>query len=110
MRTNDKRRPCSVTTWKTSTPTTFLHTTKPSRGPKPIVWPSDWNNYTPKHGSWLNIAEIELSALSGQCLCRRIPDIATMRRETLAWQQHLNNRGASFHWRFTTEDARIKLA
>jgi len=66
-------------------------------------------HYTPKHGSWLNIAEIELSALSGQCLCRRIPDIATMRREISAWQQHRNNRGAPIHWRFTTEDARIKL-
>ena len=66
-------------------------------------------HYTPKHGSWLNIAEIELSALSGQCLCRRIPDIATMRREISAWQQHRNHRGAPIHWRFTTEDARIKL-
>jgi hypothetical protein len=66
-------------------------------------------HYTPKHGSWLNIAEIELSALSGQCLCRRIPDLATMRREISAWQQHRYNRCAPIHWRFTTDDARIKL-
>jgi len=66
-------------------------------------------HYTPKHGSWLNIAEIELSALSGQCLCRRIPDLATMRREISAWQQQRNHRGAPIHWRFTTENARIKL-
>ena len=66
-------------------------------------------HYTPKHGSWLNIAEIELSALSGQCLSRRIPDLATMRREISAWQLHRNHRGAPIHWRFTTEDARIKL-
>ena len=66
-------------------------------------------HHTPKHGSWLNIAEIELSALSGQCLQRRIPTIAAMRREIAAWQQHRNNRGAPINWRFTTEDARIKL-
>jgi len=66
-------------------------------------------HYTPKHGSWLNIAEIELSALSRQCLDRRIPDIATMRREVAAWQRHRNQRGAPINWRFTTEDARIKL-
>ena len=66
-------------------------------------------HYTPKHGSWLNIAEIELSALSRQCLGRRIPDLPTLRREISAWQQHRNHRGAPVHWRFTTEDARIKL-
>ena len=66
-------------------------------------------HHTPKHGSWLNIAEIELSAHSGQCLSRRIPDLATMRREVSAWQQHRNTRGAPIHWRFTTADARIKL-
>jgi hypothetical protein len=66
-------------------------------------------HYTPKHGSWLNIAEIELSALNGQCLHRRIPTIEIMRREISAWQQHRNNRGAPINWRFTTDDARIKL-
>ncbi len=66
-------------------------------------------HYTPKHGSWLNIAEIELSALSGQCLARRIPDLTTMQREVSAWQRHRNQRGAPVHWRFTTADARIKL-
>jgi hypothetical protein len=59
--------------------------------------------------SWLNIAEIELSALNGQCLRRRIPDIESMRCQTSAWQNHRNNRGAPINWRFTTEDARIKL-
>lgn len=66
-------------------------------------------HYTPKHGSWLNIAEIELSALNTQCLGRRIPAIAIMRREISAWLQHRNTRGAPIHWRFTTKDARIKL-
>jgi hypothetical protein len=67
-------------------------------------------HYTPKHGSWLNIAEIELSALNGQCLERRIPSLEEMRREVAAWQKHRNNRGAPVNWRFTTADARIKLA
>jgi hypothetical protein len=66
-------------------------------------------HYTPKHGSWLNIAEIELSALNGQCLNRRIPSLAIMRRETAAWERDRNNHGAPIDWRFTTDDARIKL-
>jgi hypothetical protein len=66
-------------------------------------------HYTPKHGSWLNVAEIELSALNTQCLNRRIPDIARMRTEVAAWERDRNNRAAKIDWRFTTEDARIKL-
>jgi len=66
-------------------------------------------HYTPKHGSWLNVAEIELSALNSQCLNRRIPDIDTMRTEVAAWELDRNNRSAAIDWRFTTEDARIKL-
>lgn len=66
-------------------------------------------HYTPKHGSWLNIAENELSALNGQCLNRRIPTSEKMRREIAAWQSDRNNRGAPVNWRFTTDDARIKL-
>jgi hypothetical protein len=66
-------------------------------------------HYTPKHGSWLNIAEIELSALNSQCLNRRIPTIELMRSETAAWENDRNNRTATIDWRFTTADARIKL-
>ena len=66
-------------------------------------------HYTPKHGSWLNVAEIELSALKGQCLNRRIPLIEQMRKEVAAWQMDRNNRTAKIDWRFTTQDARIKL-
>lgn len=66
-------------------------------------------HYTPKHGSWLNIAEIELSALNGQCLHRRIPSPQAMRTEIAAWQSDRNHRGAPVNWRFTTSDARIKL-
>ena len=66
-------------------------------------------HHTPKHGSWLNVAEIELSALNGQCLNRRIPDIGLMRKEVAAWELDRNNRAAAIDWRFTTENARIKL-
>ena len=66
-------------------------------------------HYTPKHGSWPNMAEIELSALCGQCLNRRIGDLKTMRREIAAWQQDRNNRQAKIDWHFTTHDARTKL-
>jgi len=66
-------------------------------------------HYTPKHGSWLNIAEIELSTMSGQCLNRRIPDRETLEREVAAWEEERNALGGPVNWRFTTEDARVKL-
>ena len=66
-------------------------------------------HYTPKHGSWLNIAEIELSVLSRQCLDRRIADIDTLRREVQAHQASRDALGTKVNWRFTTADARIKL-
>jgi len=66
-------------------------------------------HYTPKHASWLNMAEIELSVLARQCLDRRIPDRTTLVRETSAWNCDRNHAGTSIDWRFTTQDARIKL-
>ena len=66
-------------------------------------------HHTPKHGSWLNIAEIELSVLSGQCLDRRIGRIEHLRGECSAWDQQRNERQKGVDWRFTTADARIKL-
>jgi len=65
--------------------------------------------YTPKHGSWLNMAEIELNVLNGQCLNRRISDISLVKSETEAWQNDSNNRDARINWQFTTERARVKL-
>ena len=65
--------------------------------------------YTPKHGSGLNIAEIELSVFSKQCLNRRIPDLETLRAEVEAWQAHRNQTAGPVDWQFTAEDARIKL-
>jgi hypothetical protein len=64
---------------------------------------------TPKHGSWLNVAEIELSALSSQCLNRRIPDLPTMQSQIAAWEKQRNNRQSKIHWHFSNDDARIKL-
>jgi len=66
--------------------------------------------FTPKHGSWLNMAEIELNVLTGQCLNRRIDNIDDVRRETTAWQKYRNNRKSNVNWQFTADDARIKLA
>jgi hypothetical protein len=66
-------------------------------------------HYTPKHGSWLNVAEIELSALSSQCLDRRIPALLTMQSQIAAWENDRNNRQPMIHWHFSTDDARIKL-
>lgn len=66
-------------------------------------------HYTPKHGSWLNMAEIELSVLSRQCTKARIPDQDTLKTRVTAWQDRRNRQQASVHWQFTTENARIKL-
>ncbi len=68
----------------------------------------EWH-YTPEHGSWLNIAECELSVLKRQCLRARIPDLETMAKEVAAWEQRRNLERATIDWRFTAADARIKL-
>ncbi|NDV97518.1 IS630 family transposase, partial [Dysgonomonas sp. 521] len=65
--------------------------------------------YTPKHGSWLNMAEIELHVLNSQCLNRRIGDMKTMKKEVAAWQRSRNNRSSKINWQFTNDKARIKL-
>ena len=75
-----------------------------------VLWDRFEFIYTPKHGSWLNMAEIELNVLTGQCLNRRIDNILpVIRRETDAWQNHRNNLNAKINWQFTTNKARIKL-
>ena len=68
----------------------------------------EWH-YTPKHGSWLNLAESELAVLSTQCLARRIPDREMLEREVAAWTTRRNTYNCKADWRFTTTDARIKL-
>lgn len=66
-------------------------------------------HYTPKKGSWLNMAEIEFAALSKQCLDRRVPDLSTLRREVLAWADRRNHEGKTANWKFSQDKARQKL-
>lgn len=66
-------------------------------------------HYTPKHGSWLNQVEIEISVLSRQCLSRRIPDLEILHREIKAWEQQRNQQKAKIDWRFAARDARVKF-
>jgi hypothetical protein len=68
----------------------------------------EWH-YTPKHGSWLNLAESELAVLSGQCLDRRIADTGALKKEVDAWRTRRNTSNAKANWHFTTTDARVKL-
>jgi len=91
----------------THSPGSFYETFPPEQAK--ALWDRFEFVYTPKHGSWLNIAEIELNVIHGQCLDRRIDDIEVVRSQILAWQQHRNNQNATVNWQFTTEDARIKL-
>jgi len=85
-----------------------LYTAFPAAEAKRI-WDRLAFHYTPKHGSWLNMAEIELSVLSRQCLKRRIPDQPTLMHEIHAWEIRRNHSRTTVQWRFTTADARIKL-
>lgn len=73
-----------------------------------IVERFEWH-YSPKHGSWLNLAESELAVLSGQCLARRIPDRHSLEREVAAWTARRNTHNAKANWHFTTANARVKL-
>jgi transposase len=73
------------------------------------IWDRLEIHHTPKHGSWLNMAEIEFSVLNQHGLSDRIPDIESMRRETTAWNNRRNAESGKIDWRFTTSDARIKL-
>jgi uncharacterized small protein (DUF1192 family) len=85
-----------------------LYEAFPAEEARRLVERFEWH-YTPKHGSWLNMAEIELSVLSTQCLDRRIPDKALLTEEVAAWEAERNNKRAKADWQFTTADARVKL-
>ena len=91
----------------THTPGSLYETFSPEKAKE--LWDRFEFIYTPKHGSWLNMAEIELNVLISQCLNRRIDNIGTIKRETTAWQNHRNNKEAKVNWQFTASDARIKL-
>jgi len=85
-----------------------LYEAFPAAEARRLVERFEWH-YTPKHGSWLNIAESELSVLSGQCLDRRIPDKQTLTEEVAAWEHARNKKHVKADWQFTTADARVKL-
>ena len=91
----------------THTPGSFYETFPPEQAK--ALWDRFEFLYTPKHGSWLNMAEIELNVLIGQCLNRRIDNIDVVRSESNAWQESRNNKGAKVNWQFKAEDARTKL-
>lgn len=91
----------------THSPCSFYETFAPAEAKR--LWDRFEFVYTPKHGSWLNMAEIELRVLNGQCLDRRIDNIEEITRHVAAWQQARNNQEVTIDWQFTTEDARIKL-
>ena len=85
-----------------------LHEAFPPAKARRLAERFEWH-YTPKHGSWLNMAETELAVLSRQCLDRRIPDKSTLDSEARAWQKYRNTHNAKADWHFTTQDARVKL-
>jgi uncharacterized small protein (DUF1192 family) len=85
-----------------------LYEAFPAEEARRLVERFEWH-YTPKHGSWLNMAEIELSVLTTQCLDRRIPDKAMLTEETAAWEAERNNKHSKADWQFTTADARLKM-
>jgi hypothetical protein len=85
-----------------------LYAAFPAEEARRLALRFEWH-YTPKHGSWLDMAESELSVLSRQCLDRRIPDKESLVREVAAWQKDRNSKHANADWQFTTADARIKL-
>ena len=91
----------------THTPGALYETFLPEKAK--VLWDRFEFVYTPKHGSWLNMAEIELNVLTGQCLNRRIDEIETVKKEVRAWQESRNNKNAKVNWQFTTSDARVKL-
>ncbi len=91
----------------THKPSSLYDTFSPEEAKR--IWDRFEFIYTPKHGSWLNMAEIELHVLNRQCLNRRIGDLETMKREVRAWQKNRNGKEAKINWQFTNEKARIKL-
>lgn len=93
--------------FKTHTASAFYETFAPKEAKK--LWDRFEFIFTPKHGSWLNMAEIELHVLNGQCLNRHISTIEKIRNEVNAWQNHRNNKNNKINWQFTNKEARVKL-
>ena len=93
--------------FNTHSASAFYETFDPQEAKK--LWDRFEFIFTPKHGSWLNMAEIELHVLNGQCLNRHITTIEEVNEEVEAWEHERNNKNSKINWRFTTKDARIKL-
>ena len=93
--------------FKTHSSSAFYETFEPEEAKR--IWDRFEFIYTPKHGSWLNMAEIELHVLNGQCLNRHISSIDQVREEVEAWQLNRNNKNSKIDWQFTNSDARVKL-
>jgi hypothetical protein len=93
--------------FKTHTASAFYETFEPEEAKE--LWDRFEFVYTPKHGSWLNMAEIELHVLNGQCLNRHISDIKKIEEEVHAWQSNRNNKNSKINWQFTNKEARVKL-
>ena len=89
--------------------TASLYEAFPAAEARRLVERFEWH-YTPKHGSWLDMAESELAVLSTQCLDRRIPDKKVLIEEVASWQERRNTHQTKANWQFTTVDARVKLA
>jgi hypothetical protein len=93
--------------FKTHSASAFYETFEPAEAKR--LWDRFEFVYTPKHGSWLNMAEIELHVLNGQCLNRHIPTMQKIKQEVKAWQSNRNNKNSKINWQFENNDARIKL-
>ncbi len=93
--------------FKTHAASAFYETFKPEEAKK--LWDRFEFVFTPKHGSWLNMAEIELHVLNGQCLNRHISTMEKIKEEVSSWQDNRNNKNSKINWQFTTKSARIKL-
>jgi len=93
--------------FKTHSPSALYETFEPEEAKR--IWDRFEFVFTPKHGSWLNMAEIELHVLNGQCLNRHIPDMETVIREVETWQNNRNNKNKRINWQFSSSDSRIEL-
>jgi len=107
MHPEAKRITLVMDNYKTHSASAFYETFEPEAAKK--LWDRFEFVFTPKHGSWLNMAEIELHVLNGQCLNRHIPTMEKIEAEVDAWQNYRNNKNSKINWQFTTKDARIKL-
>jgi transposase len=104
---NAKKITLVMDNFKTHVASAFYEMFEPKEAKR--IWDRFEFVYTPKHGSWLNMAEIELHVLNGQCLNRHISTIDIIKEEVDAWQFNRNNKNSKINWQFTTKDARIKL-